>query len=184
MFVSLRQHSGGGNMPKDITHSRLAVHLADVPETILVPAAHLSGGAVGAQIVYGSDMSLMIATRQPGYHSKPHVHDCEQLNYVLQGELLVFIGDKGFLVRQGDAFRVPRNVVHWSWVRGDVPSILLESHAPPLIGDPGFDRTATSLIDAEENVEPSARIGSNWPRDFDREAAEAVIFSVHPYLKA
>lgn len=170
-------------MPKDHPHSQLAVHLADVSETVLVPAAHLSGGSVGAQIVYGTDMSLMIATRQPGYHSKPHAHDCEQLNYVLQGELLVFIGDKAFQVRQGDTFRVPRNAVHWSWVRGDVPSILLETHAPPLIGDPGFDRTAMPLIDAQENVGPSERTSSIWPQDFDRDAAEAAILASHQHLK-
>jgi mannose-6-phosphate isomerase-like protein (cupin superfamily) len=170
---------------KDMTKqipSRLAASMADVPETVLVPAAHLSGGSVGAQIVHGTDMSLMVATRQPDYHSKPHAHDCEQLNYVLQGELLVFVADKAFRVRQGDTFRVPRNALHWSWVRGDVACILLEAHSPPLIGDPGFDKTALPLIDPDEDSQPTARIGSSWPKDFDRDAAEAAIFAANPHL--
>jgi len=67
-------------------------------------------------------------------------------------------------------------------VRGDVPCILLEAHAPPLIGDPGFDKTALSLIGVDEGVEPVARIGSSWPSDFDRDAAEAKAFATNPQL--
>ena len=79
----------------------LNVSLSDIPETVLVPAKYLSGGSVGAQIAYGKTTSLMIATRQPRYHSKPHQHDAEQLNYVLEGELLVFVGDTGFCGEKG-----------------------------------------------------------------------------------
>ena len=48
--------------------SHLTIALADIPETVLVPAKYLSGGSGGAQIAYGPEMSLMVATRQPGYH--------------------------------------------------------------------------------------------------------------------
>ena len=45
-----------------------------------------SGEAGTGQMVvkkgYGNECSLMIATRRPGYHTKPHQHESEQINYV------------------------------------------------------------------------------------------------------
>lgn len=150
----------------------LVATLADIPETNLVPAKYLSGGAIGAQIAYGRESSIMVATRQPQYHSKPHAHDSEQLNYVLEGELYVFVGDGGFLARKGDVFRIPRNVVHWSWVQGTTPCVLLETHTPPLIGDPGVTDTARALIADGETDEGIVAVASQWPADFDRDAIE------------
>jgi mannose-6-phosphate isomerase-like protein (cupin superfamily) len=157
--------------------SPLMIRLDDVPETVLVPATHLSGGSIGAKIAYGKDASIMVATRQPGYHSKPHLHDAEQLNYVLAGELYVFIGDTGFLVEQGDLFRVPRNAVHWSWVQGTTPCVLLEVHAPPLIGDPGVTDTAVALMSDAEKAAGVGGIGSEWPRDVDQASVERRVMS-------
>jgi quercetin dioxygenase-like cupin family protein len=157
--------------------SHLAITLADIPETVLVPAKYLSGGSVTAQIAYGQEMSLMVATRQPGYHSKPHCHDAEQLNYVLEGELLVFVGASGFRARKGDVFRIPRNEVHWSWVQGTTPCVLLETHAPPLIGDPGVIDTAAALLSEAERRQDVTGIASEWPTDFNRDAAERAILS-------
>lgn len=152
--------------------SPLMITLDDVLDTVLVSATHLSGGSIGAKIVYGTDASMIVATREPGYHSKPHLHAAEQLNYVLAGELYVFIDRDGFLVKEGDLFRVPRNVVHWSWVQGTKPCVLLEMHAPPLIGDPGVIDTAVALMDGAEKVADVVRVGSEWPTDIDQAAIE------------
>lgn len=150
----------------------LVATLADIPETNLVPAKYLSGGSIGAQIAYGRESSIMVATRQPQYHSKPHAHDSEQLNYVLEGELYVFVGEDGFLARKGDVFRIPRNVVHWSWVQGKTPCVLLETHTPPLIGDPGVTDTAHALIGEDESREGIGAVASEWPAHFDRDTIE------------
>lgn len=80
--------------------------------------------AVTTQMAYGNDSSIMVATRPPGFHSKPHYHDSEQLNYVADGEMWIFIGEEGFPLKKGDFFRIPRNAVHWSWNRSDRPCIL------------------------------------------------------------
>jgi quercetin dioxygenase-like cupin family protein len=152
----------------------LNVSLSEIQETVLVPAKYLSGGSVGAQIAYGKDVSLMLATREPGYHSKPHLHDAEQLNYVLEGELYVFVESTGFLAKKGDLFRIPRNAVHWSWVRGNGPCVLLEAHSPPLVGDPGVIDTAVALMNSDERAGVTG-IASQWPTDFDRDAAESKI---------
>jgi hypothetical protein len=119
----------------------------------------------------------MVATREPGYHSKPHLHDCEQLNYVLAGALYVFIDETGFLVREGDVFRVPRNATHWSRVQGSVPCVLLEVHAPALIGDPGITDTAVALLDAGESRAEILKIGSQWPHDVDQARVEALVMA-------
>ena len=152
--------------------TRRCLEVAQAWRTVLVPAAHLSGGSIGAKIAYGKDASIIVATRQPGYHSKPHLHDAEQLNYVLEGELYVFIDDTGFLVKRGDLFRVPRNAVHWSWVQGTTPCVLLEVHAPPLIGDPGITDTAVALMTDAEKSTGVAGIGSEWPHDVDQASVE------------
>lgn len=161
-----------------VDRTGLCIRLADIPETVLVPAKYLTGGSVGAQIAYGTDMSLLIATRQPGYHSKPHAHDAEQLNYVLEGELFVFVGDDGFLARKGDVFRIPRNAVHWSLVRQAGPCVLLETHAPPLIGDPGVVDTAAALMPAGSRPDIVA-VKSEWPADVDRAPTEARVLGRH-----
>ncbi len=152
--------------------SALMIGLNDVPDTVLVSGKHLAGGSIGAKIVYGKDASMIVATRQPGYHSKPHLHDAEQLNYVLAGELYVFIDHDGFLVKEGDLFRVPRNAVHWSWVQGAKPCVLLEMHAPPLTGDPGVADSAVALMDRAEEQVDVVRVRSEWPTDVDQDAVE------------
>lgn len=158
-------------MTKPEPYPSLAYTLESIPELELVPSRFLTGGAVTARIVYGEAMSLMTATRLPGYHSRPHKHDAEQLNYVLTGELFVFIGETGIHVRQGDVFRVPRNAIHWSWVRGTEPCTLLEVHAPPLLGDPGLFEGAMPLAAVGEVLSPHP-VPSDWPQDFARDAAE------------
>lgn len=154
----------------------LAYSLDSIAETELVPSKFLSGGSVTARIAYGEDMSLMSATRLPGYHSKPHSHDSEQLNYVLSGELYVFVEDELLHVCKGDIFRVPRNAVHWSWVQGDEPCTLLEVHMPPLLGDPGLMEGAVPMARETEQIIPQ-KVPSSWPADFDRDAAEARAFA-------
>jgi mannose-6-phosphate isomerase-like protein (cupin superfamily) len=159
-------------MQQRVRPSPLMIALNDVPDTVLVSATHLAGGSIGAKIVYGKDASMIVATRQPGYHSKPHLHDAEQLNYVLAGELYAFVDHDGFLAKEGDCFRVPRNAMHWSWVQGTTPCVLLEMHAPPLIGDPGVTDTAVALIDGGEKVADVARVRSEWPTHVDQAAVE------------
>jgi quercetin dioxygenase-like cupin family protein len=155
----------------------LMASLDDIPETNLVPAQFLSGGSVGAKIAYGRDASIMVATRQPQYHSKPHSHDAEQLNYVLEGELYVFVEGDGFLAKKGDIFRIPRNAIHWSWVQGTTRCVLLETHTPPLIGDPGVIDTATALIGDNEERDGIVAVPSNWPADFNRDAVERKVMN-------
>ncbi|MGZ8466798.1 MAG: cupin domain-containing protein [Candidatus Binatia bacterium] len=76
----------------------------------------------------------MIATRAPGYHTTPHTHECEQLNYIQEGEIWFFVEDQGCSCGQGDFQRIPANKVHWAWNRSDNDAAVIEAHAPGLVG--------------------------------------------------
>lgn len=109
-----------------------------------------SGGMV-TKAVYGADCSIMIATRDGGYHSRPHRHRSEQVNYVTDGEVWAFIEDQAFHARAGDFFRIPANAVHWAWNRSGAPVSMFEAFSPVL--DPFTRKNAVSLLaDGEESA--------------------------------
>jgi mannose-6-phosphate isomerase-like protein (cupin superfamily) len=143
------------------------VRSTDIKDTVLVPTARLQSGRIASKVAYGLESSMIVATRFPGYHSIPHVHDAEQLNWILEGEIYLFIEDDGFLARKGDFCRVPRNAVHWSCVQGTGPCTIVEVHTPPLIGDPGVPETAAAMMAPDEDLGGLARVRTFWP-DFPR----------------
>lgn len=127
-------------------------------------------GAMAVQKVYGNDLSLMIATRPPGYHSKPHCHETDQLVYVLKGEHWWFLEDKGFHCKEGDFLRIPSNKIQWDWNRSESDSVVIEAHAPPMIGGPSGEQ-AVGLFDEGETPH-IARVGLNKYAQFDPEPVE------------
>jgi mannose-6-phosphate isomerase-like protein (cupin superfamily) len=108
-------------------------------------------------LIHGTSASLMVAERPAGYHSRPHVHDCEQLNLLQDGELHVYCDGRVYHLRPGDVLRIPPNAVHWSWNRGDAPCTLIEVHAPGLQSDPEVAPIAVGLFDEGEDPEPAGR---------------------------
>lgn len=121
-----------------------------------------AGGTLHAQMVFGSDTSIMIAERATGYHSKPHYHDAEQMNYVVSGAIWFFIGDQGYRATQGHIVRIPRNAVHWAWVREPGGCVLFESHTPPLTGDEKMAKAAVSLLGPDEDRAAVKAIRNLW----------------------
>ncbi|MEP9375322.1 cupin domain-containing protein [Aquabacter sp. CN5-332] len=106
-----------------------------VSEKDLIPgsaAVELHSGNMKTLFVYGNEANMMVATRYAGYHSKPHRHVPEQLNYVVEGELWIFIEEEGYLVKKNDFLRIPGNLLHWAWNRGSGPCTMVQVHAPVL----------------------------------------------------
>jgi quercetin dioxygenase-like cupin family protein len=132
-----------------------------------------AGGALRAQMVYGSDTSIMIADRETGYHSKPHYHDAEQMNYVMAGSIWFFIEDGGCKAVQGDIVRIPRNARHWAWVRDPGGCTLFESHTPPLTGDAKMQQGAVSLLGPDEDAGDVRGVKNLWA-DIDQATMDAV----------
>jgi quercetin dioxygenase-like cupin family protein len=90
----------------------------------------LKGGNMKTFHIFGSESSMMLATRAAGYHSRPHIHQAEQLNYCLAGEMFIFIEGVPYLFRQGEFLRIPSMAVHWAWNRSDGDCTILQSFAP------------------------------------------------------
>ncbi|MBX3540588.1 MAG: cupin domain-containing protein [Chelatococcus sp.] len=132
----------------------LRINVDDVPEiSATSPGRDGQVHGVSVRMVYGTETGVMIGAREEGYHSKPHHHDCEQFNFILEGELWFFIGKEGFRCKKGDFVRVPRNEVHWVWVRAKGGCTMLETHTPSLTGDAQIKGKATSMIGEAENAQ-------------------------------
>jgi quercetin dioxygenase-like cupin family protein len=111
-------------------------------------------GAHTIRSAFGEEASIAISTRTGAHHSEPHTHDQEQLNYIVEGEMWFYIRDRGYLVKKGDMLRIPRNEVHWSWVKTDEPCICIEVFSPPMSnGQPLFDASETPEV--RESGEPA-----------------------------
>ncbi len=139
----------------------LLVRADDVPEAT-VPMK-LKAGVLSTKQVFGRDSSLMIARRSAGYHSRPHVHNCEQLNYVMEGEIWIYINGSRFHLRTGDFNRVPKMAVHWAWNRSESDCLLFECHAPGLDMLPR-DQTV-ELLDEDESPSDIERVPQIWASD-------------------
>jgi mannose-6-phosphate isomerase-like protein (cupin superfamily) len=111
------------------------------------------GVVLSSQRVYGTETSIMFADRGPDYHTRPHRHDAEQMNYIVSGEIWFFVEEHGYRCGPGDIMRIPRNVVHWAYNRGSEHAVIIESHCPPLIGNNAEARTtAHPLLGPSEEV--------------------------------
>jgi mannose-6-phosphate isomerase-like protein (cupin superfamily) len=112
--------------------------------------ADMGSASFRTKAVYGNASSLMIATRPSGYHSVPHTHDCEQLNWLQSGVLWVFVEDRAFRMTSGDFLRIPAGAVHWSWNKGEGPCTLVEVHTPGMQHDALIAGFAVGLHDEGE----------------------------------
>lgn len=131
---------------------RYRVNLADVPKRRARPTTTPDGEFKVVQRVYGTETSLLFADRDPGYHTNPHRHDCEQMNYIVSGEIWFFVEDKAYRCHAGDILRIPRNSLHWAWVRGRESCSVIETHSPPLPGHGEARNTAVSLLAPDETL--------------------------------
>lgn len=133
----------------------LKVSMDDLPNCEVVSPAHLQNEDVSSlqtKLAYGTQLSIRHAVRAAGYHSRPHAHDTEQLNYVISGELSIFMNNQEYRLEAGDFMHVPRMVVHWAWNRGLEKSVMVESHCPPNIGNPEVRQTGYGLFSNQETV--------------------------------
>jgi quercetin dioxygenase-like cupin family protein len=154
----------------------MALHVKsdDVPRRRTFQSGATGTGSMLVAKGYGNQCSLMIATRAPGYHTTPHVHESEQINYVLEGEIWFFVEDQGFHCKKGDFQRIPANRVHWAWNRSDKEAVVAEAHAPALIGGRAGEG-AVPLFD--EGEKPRVRgPGENKFVPYDWQATEAKYF--------
>ncbi len=153
----------------------IAINIKDIKDGQNV--LQTRGGAMSTKMVYGNDCNMMIAVRGPGYHSVPHTHDAEQINYVVEGEVWVFIENDGFLMKSGDLCRIPRNAVHWAWNRGEGDVTLIEVHAP--VCDPLVRKNAVGLYFDHEVADLSTAVNTvRTGLDVDADEIEARVLGL------
>jgi quercetin dioxygenase-like cupin family protein len=136
----------------------LRVKAENVPIKKVVLSADQGQGSMVVRQAYGNESSLMVATRPPGYHTKPHMHVSEQINHVMEGEIWFFVEDQGYHCKKGDFHRIPANKVHWAWNRSQSDAVVVESHSPPLVGGE-IIKGAAGLFDEGET--PNSQAGEN-----------------------
>jgi quercetin dioxygenase-like cupin family protein len=142
----------------------------DIPERKRIHTGERGEGTMVVKKAYGSELSLMLAVREPGYHSKPHFHESDQVIYVLDGEMWFFVADQGFHCRNGDFLRIPSNSIQWDWNRSKKKAIVIEAHAPALVGGPSGEG-AVGLFDNGESPEAKSPAKNTFVT-YDSEAIE------------
>jgi mannose-6-phosphate isomerase-like protein (cupin superfamily) len=88
----------------------------------------------------GGRFCLVEFLQKPGEWTPLHVHkDSDQTQYVLEGELTVYLPGHSFVVGPGDCINTPMNVPHTECVTSAEPARVLDVNAPA-----GFDEFAAA----------------------------------------
>ena len=85
---------------------------------------------VAARFVAGGRMMFSFVHLAPGAEMPLHDHPHEQLGYMLEGSMLLTIGEEERLLRPGDAYAIPGGVKHRA-VGGPEGGLALDVFAPP-----------------------------------------------------
>ena len=78
------------------------------------------------------DSELVLTSYQPGASGgEPVQRDAEESGLVLEGELVLTIGDERFNLDAGDSFTLPRGQIHQSWNPGKKVTSVVWVITPP-----------------------------------------------------
>ncbi|MBD0416835.1 cupin domain-containing protein [Oryzicola mucosus] len=78
----------------------------------------------------GDGATVALHRLQPGHKPLPHSHENEQIAYILQGQILFFVGEEQHLLGPGGVLVIPPNVRHWGEVVGDEVVLNLDVFTP------------------------------------------------------
>lgn len=115
---------------------------------------------------------LLEFRQPPGEWTPLHVHrDSDQTQYVLEGELTVYLPGRSLVLGPGDCFNTPMNVPHTECVTSDGPARLLDVNAPA-----GFDDFVAAA--GEPAAKPTLPTPVEQAPDVARLAALAAEFGI------
>jgi quercetin dioxygenase-like cupin family protein len=79
----------------------------------------------------GAEMTLGVVEIAAGATNPRHFHDCEEVLYLVEGELLHAIGSEWVRMQAGDAIRLPKGTPHQARnVGGGVARMIVAYDAP------------------------------------------------------
>jgi quercetin dioxygenase-like cupin family protein len=87
------------------------------------------GPGVELRAIHGEKMSMVFFKLEPGAAVPLHAHPHEQIGTVLKGSIEFIVGDEKRIVHEGEAYRVPSNVMHGGKC-GESPSEIIEVFSP------------------------------------------------------
>lgn len=87
---------------------------------------------IDATVLAGSDeMNMQHFVVEPGAKVPAHVHENEQLGYMIQGRMIVNMPDDEIEVGPGDSYFLAANEPHSAENPGDEPAIGIDIFSPP-----------------------------------------------------
>jgi quercetin dioxygenase-like cupin family protein len=84
---------------------------------------------VEMRIINGEKMTVVFFKLEPGAGVPLHAHPHEQVGTVLKGSIEFVVADERRIVREGEAYQVPSNVLHGGKC-GESPSEIIEVFSP------------------------------------------------------
>jgi quercetin dioxygenase-like cupin family protein len=84
---------------------------------------------VEMRVIHGEKMTMVFFKLEPGAGVPLHAHPHEQVGTVLKGSIEFVIADEKRIVREGEAYQVPSNVLHGGKC-GESPSEIIEVFSP------------------------------------------------------
>lgn len=100
------------------------VHLSSVPPSEVSP------GVTRRTLIWGDSLMVLHNTFEAGTTMATHAHPNEQITYLVEGEMLVAIGDTEYTLKPGDSLLIPSNVPHGVTVP-KVTTVVLDAFSPP-----------------------------------------------------
>lgn len=78
----------------------------------------------------GEGATVALNRLAPGHEPRPHSHPHEQISYIVQGTMRMFIDDQSTLMKAGSLVVIPPNAKHWGVVEGDETVLNLDVFTP------------------------------------------------------
>ena len=85
---------------------------------------------VSRKVIPGGQQRLAQVHLKRGAHVPLHVHDSEQMVYVLQGGLACAVAGRDLTVLEGDVLRVPAGTRHQAVALDDTFVLVVNAHSP------------------------------------------------------
>lgn len=113
---------------------------------------------------------LLELRQPPGEWTPLHVHrNADQTQYVLEGELTVYLPGRSLVLGPGDCFNTPMNVPHTECVTSDGPARLLDVNAPAgfdefvaAAGEPAAELTLPTPVEQAPDVARLAALAAEF----------------------
>jgi quercetin dioxygenase-like cupin family protein len=93
----------------------------------IVPKVPAPG--VEMRVIHGEKMTVVFFKLEPGAGPPLHAHPHEQMGTVLKGSIELVVADEKRIVREGEAYHIPSNVLHGGRCC-ESPSEVIEVFAP------------------------------------------------------